>query len=104
MTAIMKDNASGRWGVSVRYRIRNKMRTFWWLPPSPDMNPLETVWNDMKRKLGKEAYRLWTKADLAAFAKEQWEKVSKERLKALIATMPQPVKDLVAAKGGYTKW
>jgi hypothetical protein len=35
---------------------------------------------------------------------EQWEKVSKERLKALIATILQRVKDLVAAKGGSTKW
>ncbi len=31
-------------------------------------------------------------------------KCPKERLKALIATMLQHVKDLVATKGGYTKW
>jgi hypothetical protein len=49
---------------------------------------LETIWNDMRGGLGKEAYRLRTKAELAAFAKDQWEKVSNERLKALITTIP----------------
>ncbi len=29
MTAVMEDYAPGHWGVSVPYRIRNKMRTFW---------------------------------------------------------------------------
>jgi fructose-bisphosphate aldolase class 1 len=57
-----------------------------------------------EKRVGKGGIQATEKGSLAAFAKEQWEKVSKERLKALIATMPQRVKDLVAAKGGYTKW
>ncbi len=52
MTAIMEDKAPGAWGVPVPYRIRNKQRTLWWLPQSPDMDPLETIWNDMKREFG----------------------------------------------------
>ncbi len=64
------------------------------------MNMLETIWNDMRRGLGEEA----DKGRTCCFAKDQWEMVSKERLKVLITTIPQRVKDLVAAKGGYTKW
>jgi hypothetical protein len=33
-----------------------------------------------------------------------WDAITKERLNALIDTMEQRVRDLVAAKGGYTKW
>lgn len=104
LTYVMEDNAPGHLGVSIPYRIKNRMRTFWWPPQSPDMNPLETVWNDMKRELGKVAHTFHTEAEIAAYATEQWNKVTKERLRALICTMPQRVKDLVAAKGGYTKW
>ncbi len=52
------------------------------------MNLLENIWNNMRGGLGKEAYRLQTKAKLAAFAKDQWEKVSNECLKAPITTIP----------------
>ncbi len=44
------------------------------------------------------------KGRTCCFCKGTVGKSVQERLKALIATMPQRVKDLVAAKGGYTKW
>ncbi len=71
-TEIMEDNAPGHWGVSVPYRIFNRLRTFWWPPQSPDMNPLETLWNDMKKELGKEEPCLRALAEITAYAQRIW--------------------------------
>lgn len=75
-----------------------------WAPQSPDMNPIEHLWEEAKRRLQrlpqhpKSVDELWEKL-LDIYGSIEVEVVQK-----LIASMPRRVESLLAAKGGYTKY
>ncbi len=66
--------------------------------------PARNYLNQHEKRIGKRGIQATDKGRPCCFCKRTARKVSKECLKALIATMPHRVKDLVAAKGGHTKW
>lgn len=100
----MEDNALGHWGVTIGYRFKNDMDTMLWPSNSPDMNLSEAIWHDMKVDLGRIVPRPTKEEDLMEFAQEQWAAVMKERMESLIREMPQRIKALIEAKGGYTRY
>jgi hypothetical protein len=75
-----------------------------WPAQSPDMNPIEHLWEHLKRKLKEYPnppggiWELWERAE------KEWEKIEPEVCQNLIESMPRRVAALVKAKGGYTKY
>jgi hypothetical protein len=75
-----------------------------WPAQSPDLNPIEHLWNHLKRRLG--AYKeppggmeeLWRRVD------EEWNKIPVEVCQKLIESMPRRVEAVIKAKGAYTKY
>ena len=75
-----------------------------WPAQSPDLNPIEHLWNHLKRRLNH--YETVPRG-----MHELWEHVEKElnEIKStfclkLIASMPRRVAAVLKAKGGYTKY
>ena len=75
-----------------------------WPAQSPDLNPIEHLWNYIKRKLKeyKEpptgVHELWDRVQV------EWEKIPKEECQKLIESMPRRVAAVARAKVGYTKY
>jgi hypothetical protein len=75
-----------------------------WPPFSPDLNPIETVWNKMKdyiqehfgEKLGYPALRL--------AVKEAWEAIEPSFLAELLAQMRERCQAVIDARGMHTKY
>ena len=77
-----------------------------WPPYSPDLNPIEAVWNKMKDYI-EENY--WYDENpshdrLRRYVREAWDSITEDYLRELLATMPQRCQDVIAAEGGATKW
>jgi hypothetical protein len=75
-----------------------------WPTQSPDLNPIERLWEHLQKQL---------KIDRRIFAthEELWDQIqvlldeeNKILCLKLIATMPERVIDVIKAKVGYTKW
>ncbi len=82
----------------------NQIKLLPWAPSSPDMNPIEHVWNFLDRKvrsrplLPRNAEELWLALE------EEWYKLDIKFIQKLISSMPRRVAALQRARGGYTRY
>ena len=62
-----------------------------WPGNSPDLNPIENLWSQMKHLQRK-------------IARKVWREVTPEYLERLYESMPRRMQAVIAAQGGYTKY
>ena len=71
---------------------------------SPDLNPIEHLWQHLKFCLAQyekppiSIHELWDQVEV------EWEKIAQEDCAKLIESMPRRVAAVLKAKGGYTKY
>ena len=77
------------------------LRQMTWPPQSPDLNPIEMVWDEidcrMKAKGPTSAQHLWE------LRQDCWKTISGDDLMKLIERMPRVCKAVIKAKGGCFK-
>lgn len=82
----------------------NKVKLLQWPAQSPDIAPIEHLWEHVKRKLKEYPtppsgiLELWERVE------KEWNAIEPEVCQNLIESMPRRVAALVKAKGGYTKY
>ena len=102
----MQDNAPGHTArITLEELEARNIRVIVWPPFSPDLNPIEALWNKMKDWIARTyPNRYATYDQLRIQVTEAWEAVGEDLLSELIATMPQRCQDVISADGGHTKW
>jgi hypothetical protein len=76
-----------------------------WPPFSPDLSPIESIWDRMKdilQALHPEVHR--NSQRLRENVLEAWNTITDGEIKDLIHTMHQRCMDVIQANGMYTKW
>ena len=73
-----------------------------WPSQSPDLNPIEHLWQDLKIAVHRCSPS--NLAELELFCKEEWAKMSVSRCAKLVETYPKRLAAVIAAKGGSTKY
>lgn len=73
-----------------------------WPSSSPDLNPIESLWGIMKKKLRNDPQR--TIPALKQKIQDIWDSITAEECKKLVRTMPKRLKDVIKAKGDVTKY
>ena len=73
-----------------------------WLPQSPDLNPIENIWDYMETKL--EKMPSTTVSELWETLQEIWRSIPSEVILNLVRSMPRRVQAVLKAKGGHTKY
>ena len=82
----------------------NDMRVLSWPAQSPDLNPIEHLWQHLKRKLAEYPTPPQGMEELWKRIEETWEKIECSACQGLIESMPRRVAAVLKAKGGYTKY
>ena len=103
----MQDNAPGHAAYKTRAEFAERdIPIILWPTFSPDLNPIETVWNKMKDWIGLHYLSKFASYDqLRQQVNEAWNVVvTPELLQDLISTMHQRCQDVIDAEGGHTKW
>lgn len=75
-----------------------------WPAQSPDLNPIENLWKQMKDALQKRSASIKSVEDMKKAILEVWNEMEKERWNGLIDSMPDRIDAVIKAKGGSTRW
>ena len=82
----------------------NNIEVISWPAQSPDLNPIEHLWEHLKCQLRqyetppKGVHELWDRVS------EEWNAISPETCQNLIESMPRRIQAVIKAKGGHTKY
>jgi len=81
----------------------NSIGVMVWPAQSPDINPIEHLWVDLKKTLNKYPNPVKGVHELWERVVEEWNKISPETCQNLIESMPRRIQAVIKAKGGHTK-
>ena len=71
---------------------------------SPDLNPIENLWNHLDSQVRKRKPVPRSKQELIEVVQDEWRKITIETCHHLILSMPNQIKAVIKAKGGHTKY
>lgn len=73
-----------------------------WPSQSPDLNPIENLWWDLKKAVAARKPKNLT--ELEAFAREEWAKIPVDHCKTLVSSYTSRLEAVITAKGCCTKY
>ncbi len=73
-----------------------------WPSQSPDLNPIENLWRELKVRVAKRQPRNLN--DLERICKEEWDKIPPEMCANLVANYKKRLTSVIANKGFATKY
>uniref|UniRef100_A0AAQ4RPP4 Tc1-like transposase DDE domain-containing protein n=1 Tax=Gasterosteus aculeatus aculeatus TaxID=481459 RepID=A0AAQ4RPP4_GASAC len=80
----------------------NSVNVLEWPSQSPDLNPIEHLWRDLKMAVHRRSPSKLM--ELERFCKEEWEKMPRNRCATLVESYPRRLEAVIAAKRASTKY
>jgi transposase len=75
-----------------------------WPPQSPDLNPIEHLWDHLKRQLAKYGTPTSGAIDLWDHVLEEWWKIEDKTCLHLIDSLPNRIDAVINTKGGAIRF
>jgi len=90
--------------ATTKWKDENLISSLPWPAQSPDLNPIEHLWDALERKVrGRKPYPK-NKCELIVALKEEWDKIEPEILEKLIDSMPRRIESVINSKGYPTEY
>lgn len=86
------------------YLAANNITTLPWPSMSPDLNPIEHLWDVLDRRVRARESAPATPNELFLALQEEWEAIPAQTISNLIASMPRRCRAVIAAEGGHTPY
>ena len=100
---LQDDNAPPHRSQAVReFQEASRIRRIDWPARSPDLNPIEHLWDEVGRRVKQRDPPPASLAQLANALREEWEAVPQSIIRHLILSMPRRVRQVLQARGGHT--
>jgi DDE superfamily endonuclease len=102
----MQDNAPAhRARETTLWLEQRSIQTLKWPSNSPDLNPIEMVWDIMKDFI-QDHYgdRKLSLSETRQAVEAAWESITPQELRKLVDSMPQRCQAVIDAQGGHTKY
>jgi len=100
---LLQDNApSHKASLVTNWLFKKGVRLLDFPPYSPDLNPIENLWSDLKRRVEQRNPR--NVEELEKYLREEWKNTSSQTLQNLSSSMVNRCKAVVALKGYMSKY
>lgn len=98
-----QDNAPCHNALPVRNWLQQEgVNVMAWPPQSPDLNPIETMWGQIKRAVGRRNFD--SKQALWEAVADEWNKITMDQRIKLVESMPRRCKEVLKQNGMATKY
>ena len=102
---LMQDNAPSHTAKAVKsFLARRRVELIEWPPYSPDLNPIENLWQWMKKKLETEFPICESAEEIEALIFQIWRTITPELCAAYCENYHRRLLAVIEANGGYTKY
>jgi len=81
---------------------KNGIKLLDWPAQSPDLNPIKHLWSILKTKI--RQHNITSKEHLKFVLKKEWDTISLEECRKLVATMSKRIAAVIQTKEGVTKY
>jgi hypothetical protein len=88
-------------GLATCFKEANWIDSLIHPPQSPDLNPMEGVWNILKQRVRRRTWK--NLEELKEVLQDEWSKITMQEVRARISEMPQRCQDLIKSGGGPIK-
>ena len=89
---------------TVEWKNENGILCLPWPAQSPDLNPIEHLWDELERRLRRRAIPPKNEGELFNFLQEEWNKIPIDVLEKLIDSMPNRIQEVCKVKGYPTRY
>lgn len=99
------DNAPvHRANLVLEWKEENLIPSIPWPAQSPDLNPIEHLWDHLGRKVHEHKPRPKNKNELITVLKEEWLNIENNYLEKLVNSMPSRIEAVIENKGNPTRY
>ena len=89
---------------TVKWKESKLIDSLEWPSQSPDLNPIEHLWDELERKIRRDKVKPKNKAELFAALEREWGRIHSNVTDNLVNSMPRRIKAVLDAKGGATPY
>lgn len=82
----------------------NNVNTLPWPAFSPDLNPIEHLWDQLGRAVYDGRRHITNRHQLIQALMEEWQAIPQYRIQRLIQSMRRRINSVLAARGGHTRY
>lgn len=90
--------------LSTAYLAANNIAILPWPSMSPDLNPIEHIWDALDRRVRSRVNAPATPNELFQALQQEWAAIPAQVIQDLIASMPRRCRTVIAARGGHTPY
>uniref|UniRef100_A0A7N9AQB8 Transposase n=1 Tax=Mastacembelus armatus TaxID=205130 RepID=A0A7N9AQB8_9TELE len=88
--------------ITKEWLRNNSVTVLDWPSQSPDLNPIEHLWRDLKMAVHQRSPSNLT--ELERICEEEWQRIPKSRCEKLVASFPRRLMAVLAQKGASTQY